>query len=79
MDFHKVIRLWTIYGFNYDSSFVERVFKNEPEWLREHLKSKFEECYRIAGMYGSFFYFWSELDSRLKTILEDWVMDNFKG
>lgn len=73
------IKLWTLYGFNFEHNFVQKVFKDEGEMMVKHLQGKFDEAYRIAGMYGSFFYFWSMLDSRHQRKLQEWVLDNYKG
>lgn len=80
MDFHKIIYLWTMFGFNFPHNFVNIVFKPHcDEYMLKHLNEKFDKAYDIAGMHGAFFYFWADLDTKNKHILEDWVMDNYKG
>ena len=81
MDFHKVIYNFMMYGFNYDHDFVRKIFGSHyDEYLIRHLEHKFESAYESeAGHYGAFFLFWSELDTDKKHILEDWIMDNYRG
>lgn len=74
---HKIITNWTMFGFNYGSSWIERAFKSKGEVMINHLKGKFNEAYNIAGMYGAFFYFWTMLDRGNQQLLEEWVMDNY--
>lgn len=77
---HKIIKLWTIYGFNFVApTFIEKAFEKAGPSMVQHLKGKFEECYNIAGTYGAFFYFWAELSTNYQMMLEEWVLDNFKG
>lgn len=77
-DFHKVIYLWMMFGFNYDPYFISKVFKNESDTMKQHLQDKFEKWYDLKGT-SAFFWFWSDLDTRHKHTLEDWVMDNYQG
>lgn len=80
MDFHKIIYLWTMFGFNFKfDTVIEDVFGDEGEWMIDHLKIKLHTAYKYAGSYGCLFYFWSELDTPHKKKLEAWVMDNYKG
>lgn len=78
-DHSKIIKLWTMFGFNYTSDFIEKAFASRGESMVQHLKGKFELAYDVAGAHGAFFYFWAMLDGTNKKLLEDWVMDNFKG
>lgn len=75
---HKIIANWTMFGFNYGTTWIERAFKSKGERMIEHLKNKFNEAHNIAGIYGSFFYFWTMLDEGNKQLLEEWVMDNYR-
>lgn len=75
---HKIIGNWTMFGFNYGTTWIERAFKSKGEMMVKHLENKFLEAYNIAGMYGAFFYFWAQLDKGNKALLEEWVMDNYK-
>lgn len=78
-DYSKIIKLWTTYGFDYEYNFIRKAFASRGELMVKHLEIKFQEAYNIAGMYGAFFYFWTMLDSGNKQLLENYVMDNFKG
>lgn len=80
MDFHKAIYNFMMYGFNYDCNFVHKVFgKHYDGYMIHHLEKKFESAYETAGCWGAFFLFWSDLDTKNKHILEDWIMDNYQG
>lgn len=76
---HKIIKTWTMFGFNYSSGWIEEAFKSRGEIMVNHLKGKFKVAYDVAGAHGSFFYFWAMLDKENRRLLEDWVMDNYKG
>lgn len=76
---HKIIKTWTMFGFNYSSGWIEEAFKSRGEIMVNHLKGKFKVAYDVAGAHGSFFYFWAMLDGENRRLLEDWVMDNYKG
>ena len=76
---HKIIKTWTMFGFNYSYGWIEGAFKSRGEDMVRHLKGKFEKAYDVAGAHGSFFYFWAMLDKENKELLENWVMDNYKG
>ena len=76
---HKIIKTWTMFGFNYSSGWIEEAFKSRGEIMVDHLKGKFKVAYDVAGAHGSFFYFWAMLDGENRRLLEDWVMDNYKG
>ena len=82
MDYHKAIYLFLMFGFNDGVSvnFVRKVFGNHyDEYMLRHLEEKFETMYDRYGWRASFFYFWSELDTNNKHILEDWIMENYRG
>ena len=76
---HKIIKTWTMFGFNYSYGWIEKAFKSRGEDMVRHLKGKFEVAYDVAGAHGSFFYFWAMLDKENRELLENWVMDNYKG
>lgn len=76
---HKIIKTWTMFGFNYSSGWIEEAFKSRGEIIVNHLKGKFKVAYDVAGAHGSFFYFWAMLDGENRELLENWVMDNYKG
>ena len=76
---HKIIKTWTMFGFNYSSGWIEEAFKSRGEIMVNHLKGKFKVAYDVAGAHGSFFYFWAMLDGENRRLLENWVMDNYKG
>ena len=76
---HKIIKTWTMFGFNYGCGWIDEVFKSRGEDMVNHLKGKFEAAYDVAGAHGSFFYFWAMLDKENRELLENWVMDNYKG
>ena len=76
---HKIIKTWTMFGFNYGYGWIEEAFKSRGEIMVQHLKGKFKVAYDVAGAHGSFFYFWTMLDGENRRLLEDWVMDNYKG
>lgn len=76
---HKIIKTWTMFGFNYSSGWIEEAFKSRGKIMVDHLKGKFKVAYDVAGAHGSFFYFWAMLDGENRRLLEDWVMDNYKG
>lgn len=76
---HKIIKTWTMFGFNYSSGWIEEAFKSRGEIMVNHLKGKFKVACDVAGTHGSFFYFWAMLDGENRRLLEDWVMDNYKG
>lgn len=76
---HKIIKTWTMFGFNYSSGWIEEAFKSRGEIMVNHLKGKFKVAYDVAGAHGSFFYFWAMLDGENRELLENWVMDNYKG
>ena len=76
---HKIIKTWTMFGFNYSYGWIEEAFKSRGKIMVDHLKGKFEVAYDVAGAHGSFFYFWAMLDKENKELLENWVMDNYKG
>ena len=76
---HKIIKTWTMFGFNYSSGWIEEAFKSRGKIMVQHLKGKFKVAYDVAGAHGSFFYFWAMLDGENRRLLEDWVMDNYKG
>lgn len=75
---HKIISNWTMFGFNYGTTWIERAFKSKGVFMIDHLEKKFNEAYNIAGKYGAFFYFWAMLDNSNKQLLEEWVMDNYR-
>ena len=75
----KVIKTWTMYGFNYEYQFIKKVFGDEGEMMVNHLQSKFDGYYESYGAAGAFFIFWAELDTKHKEKLEMYVMDNYKG
>ena len=82
MDFNKAIYLFMMYGFNEGTtrSFIRKVFSKDcDEYLLQHLEDKFDRIYDNVGWRAAFFYFWSELDSRVKHILENWIMNNYQG
>lgn len=79
MNHHDIIRLWTIFGFNYPHDFVEKAFAKKGSVMVNHLKEKFNSLYARYGSEASLFVFWANLDEGNRQILEDWVMDNFKG
>lgn len=76
---HKIIKTWTMFGFNYSYGWIEEAFKSRGKIMVDHLKGKFEVAYSVAGAHGSFFYFWAMLDKENRELLENWVMDNYKG
>jgi hypothetical protein len=77
---NSTIHKWVYFGYNYDSDFIETIWKGEvSDRLVQHLKSKFNDAYRIAGSKGAMNWFYSELDIGNRTILENWVIKNYKG
>lgn len=79
MNHHNVIYLWTMFGFNFSHDFIEKAFAKKGKVMVNHLRGKFSSCYNNYGSRAAFFVFWAELDNENRQMLEDWVMDNYKG
>jgi hypothetical protein len=77
---HTPIHKWVYFGYNYEPDFIETIWNGEvSDRLIQHLKSKFNDAHRIAGNKGAMNWFYSELDSANRAILENWIIKNYKG
>ena len=71
------IHLFNMFALNYPYDFIEKVW--DGSHFTSHLRAKFEMAYSIAGSYGAMIKFWAELDENNREILENWIINNYKG
>ena len=72
------IHKWVYFAFNYPDKFIEQVWADNNN-LMNHLKSKFQGYYNQVGSSAVMNKFYVELDMENQRLLEDWVMENYKG
>lgn len=73
-----IIEKWNYWCTNYHYDFIEKAWADDKV-MAEHLKSKFLNYYDSVGPYGVMVKFYLNLDSTNRAILEDYVMNNYKG
>jgi hypothetical protein len=74
-NYSKIVNHWTMFGFNYPSEWLKKVFNNNTD----HYTSKFSRAYQRAGSLGAMNMFYTELDGGNQSILAEWVMKNYSG
>lgn len=78
-DTHHIIINWMywIWNFNATGDFIRGAFGDEGEYMVEHLRGKFDSAYKQFGGYGCIPAFFSELDTKHRQKLIDFVCDNY--
>jgi hypothetical protein len=72
------IELWNFWCTNYDYDFIQKAWANDPN-MAHHLQNKFDSYYDVAGSYGVMTKFYLNLDGTNREILENYVLNNFRG
>ena len=54
-------------------------FKDEPEWMQDHIKSKWTSAWSGNGPSYGMLKFFMDLDFDRRELLLDWVRVNYKG
>ena len=72
------IKKWNYWCTNFDENFIEEAWADNPVMIK-HLSAKFDEAYQRAGSYGAMTCFYLNLDDAQRKVLEDYVMNNYRG
>lgn len=72
------IEKWNYWCTNFDENFIEKAWADNQIMIK-HLSAKFNEAYQRAGSYGAMTYFYLNLDDVQRKVLEDYVMNNYRG
>ena len=69
------IHHFVMFAFNYPHDFIERIWQGNT---REHIQSKFQQCYDSSGPRGAMCKFWAELDDTNREILANFIETQYK-
>ena len=72
------IHLWVMWGYNYSDP-KEWIYEIWGGCLADHLYNKFMYYYNEYGPDAVMNKFWVNLDGSNRTLLEDYVLNNYKG
>jgi hypothetical protein len=78
MENFEAINKVIMFGFNYPSGFIAKVWHNEHT-LAIHLQGKFNDAYGRQGSSAVFNSFYVNLDSGNQKKLVNWILENYKG
>lgn len=71
------IERFMLFAFNFKHNFIDEVW--HAYYVKEHLQSKFNAlCTKYNGTHA-FFEFYIYLDKDNRTILENWIINNYEG
>ena len=72
------IRMWNYWCANFENDFIQRAWADNPN-LAHHLQNKFDSYYDAVGSYGVMNKFYLNLSSDNQEILENYVLNNYRG
>lgn len=71
------INKFVYFGYNYPQNFIEQIWGESG--ISTHLQSKFDKAYQSAGAGGAMNRFYVELDEGNKMMLEEYIINNYRG
>jgi hypothetical protein len=71
------VKDFVMFGFNFPQNFVEKAFEGQGDLMINHLKEKFNEAYDQAGSRGAMNTFYSRLDNKNQSLLENYVAEYY--